>query len=74
MLAMAVGIKKAVFHWYTGPQTSICYILQGTGKLTLKGGEPLDYKPNYCIILGPDTLHGWENDNEVTAMLVVSVP
>jgi len=59
---------------HTGPQTSICYILQGTGKLTLEGGEPLDYKPNYCIILGPDTLHGWENDNEVTAMLVVSVP
>jgi len=59
---------------HTGPTTSVCYILQGTGVLTLKGGEPLDYKPHDCIILGPGTLHGWENDDEVTAMLVVSIP
>ena len=59
---------------HTGPSTSICYIMQGTGKLTLQGGTPLDYKPNDCFILGPNTLHGWENGDEVTAMLVVSVP
>ena len=59
---------------HTGPTTSVCYILQGTGVLTLQGGDPLDYKPHDCFVLGPGTLHGWENDDEVTAMLVVSVP
>lgn len=59
---------------HAGSTTAICYMLQGEGTLTLKGGTPLDYQPNDCIIFMPETLHGWENGDEVTAGLYVDVP
>ena len=71
MLTIEPG-KTVATH--TGPPSNIVYILQGEGKLTLNGGEPLDYQPNDCFILKPETLHGWENGDEVTAMLCVEVP
>jgi mannose-6-phosphate isomerase-like protein (cupin superfamily) len=58
---------------HTGPQTYICYVVQGKGKLTFPGGDPLDYQPNDCIILKPGTLHGWENTNEPLSVLVVAI-
>ena len=58
---------------HTGPQTMMCYVVRGKGKLTLKGGEPVDYQPNDCFVLKPETLHGWENGDEMTAILAVSV-
>ncbi len=59
---------------HAGPPRYICYILQGEGKLTLNGGTPLDYQPSDCIIFMPETLHGWENGDDVTAVLCVEIP
>ena len=58
---------------HTGPQTYICYVVAGKGKLTFPGGDPLDYQPNDCIIFKPGTLHGWENTDEVLSVLVVAI-
>ena len=59
---------------HAGSTSAICYILQGEGRLTLKGGTPLDYQPNDCIIFMPETLHSWENGDEVMAGLYVDIP
>jgi quercetin dioxygenase-like cupin family protein len=57
-----------------GPGAGVYYILQGKGRLTLKGAEPIDYAPNDCFVLKSGVLHGFENGGEVTVMLVVKVP
>jgi quercetin dioxygenase-like cupin family protein len=58
---------------HTGPQTAMCYVVQGQGKLTLPGGEAIDYQPNDCIVFKPGTLHGWENGDKPAAMLAFTV-
>ncbi|MFC1896518.1 cupin domain-containing protein [Thermodesulfobacteriota bacterium] len=62
-----------VIATHTGPQTFMCYLVQGRGKLTLQGGEPLDYQPGDLFVFKPETLHGWENGEETTVVLVVAV-
>ena len=71
-LLMVTCEPKGTIATHTGPQTYICYILQGKGKMTFPGGDPIDYQPNDCIVLKPGTLHGWENADQPLASLVIA--
>jgi quercetin dioxygenase-like cupin family protein len=71
-LAMVTCEPRGTVATHTGPQTYMCYVVQGEGKLTFPGGDPLDYRPNDCIIFKPGTLHGWENADQPLAVLVIA--
>lgn len=64
---------RGIVAEHTGPRTSLCYVIHGQGKLTLKRGEPMDYQQHDCIIFKPETVHGWECGDEPTSMLIASI-
>jgi quercetin dioxygenase-like cupin family protein len=72
-LAMVTCEPGGTVATHTGPQTYACYVLQGKGKLTFPGGDPLAYQPSDLIVFKPGTLHGWENGGEALVVLVVAM-
>ena len=73
VLSMVTCEPKSTIATHAGPQTALCYVIRGRGRLTLPGTVAIDYQPNDCIVFKPRTLHGWENGDEPLALLCVTV-